>query len=138
MAAKLKAKRSDDKILSQLVLLMPFAAAPIPAYAANVAGYLSLYYIFYVIPIILLIHFIAMIYFQKRDRYRSKAFMGRHLLIVMLLLLLGLVITTFEYLINITHTGMHIGTFLSILFVYGFIALLFAIPYLLYSFTTEK
>jgi len=126
------------EVSSRITLLTLLMILPMPAYAANVVGHLTLYYMFYVIPIVLLLHLIAMIYFQKRDRYRSKAFTSRHLIIVMLFLVIGAAVTMFEYLTNMSSTGMHIGTFLSIVFVYGFIALLFAIPYLLHFFTIEK
>ncbi|WP_201587928.1 hypothetical protein [Psychrobacter jeotgali] len=123
---------------NQVLALVLSASNPTLAHTAGTAGQLTFYYVFYVIPIVLLLHLIAMIYFQKRERYRSKRFMNKHLSMVMLFLLLGVALTTFEYLMNLSKSGMHIGTFLSILFVYGFVSFIFAIPYVLHLTTSSK
>nr|WP_317200180.1 hypothetical protein [uncultured Psychrobacter sp.] len=109
-----------------------------PVYAAGAAGHLTFYYMLFILPMVLLFHLIAVIYFQKRNRYRSKAFTHKHLIIVMLFLSIGVATTTFEYVTDLSSTGIHVGTLLSLLFVYGFIALLFAIPYLLHLFAIKK
>ncbi len=99
---------------------------------------LAIMFLVFVIPIILVIHVIATVYFQKKGYYRSKRFTIKHLLVAMLAPIIGMILITFEYLMNLSKNYIHIGTFLSILFVYGFVSLVFAIPYLLHLFTTER
>ena len=99
---------------------------------------LSILVLIFFIPLILLIHLIATIYFQKKGRYRSKNFTIKYLIVAMLAPIAGSALITFEYLANMSKAGIHIGTFLSILFVYGFLSLIFAIPYVLYLSTSVK
>ncbi len=68
----------------------------------------------------------------------DKAFTRKHLLIAMTVPTLGVAIIGYEYLINISSTGIHIGTLVSVLFVYGLAAFLFAIPYLIHLTTSDK
>lgn len=98
---------------------------------------LALMFLVSVIPIILLIHVIATVYFQKKGYYRSKSFTIKHIFIAMPAPIIGMVLITFEYVMNLSKNGIHVGTFLSLLFVYGFIALIFALPYLLHLFSVE-
>ena len=99
---------------------------------------LALMFLVFVIPVFLLIHLIATVYFQKKNYYRSKSFTIKYLLIAMLAPLIGMALITFEYLMNLSKNGIHIGTFLSVLFVYIFLSLLFAIPYILHLTTKVK
>lgn len=89
-------------------------------------------------PLVLLIHVIAMFYFQTKGYYRSKSFMLKHLLIGILFPIAGMALITFEYIVNLNTGGIHVGTFLSVLFVYGFLSLIFAIPYTFYLSSTSK
>ena len=83
-------------------------------------------------PLVSLIHLIATIFFQTKGYYQSKSFMLKHVLIAILFPIAGMALITFEYIMNLSKGGIHVGTFLSVLFVYGFLALIFAIPYILY------
>ena len=89
-------------------------------------------------PLVSLIHLIATVYFYKKQYYQSKSFMLKHVLIAILFPLAGMALMTFEYVMNLSKGGIHVGTFLSVLFVYGFLALLFAIPYVLHLMAAEK
>lgn len=89
-------------------------------------------------PLVLLIHVVATIYFQTKGYYRSKSFMLKHVLIAILFPIAGMALITFEYIMNLSKGGLHVGTFLSILFVYGFLALIFAIPYVLHLTASTK
>ncbi len=89
-------------------------------------------------PLVLLIHVIVMIYFHAKGYYRSKSFTIKHVLIAILFPIAGMALITFEYIMNLSKGGLHVGTFLSILFVYGFLALIFAIPYVLHLTASTK
>ncbi|MGP4952411.1 hypothetical protein ACTXGO_09560 [Psychrobacter sp. T6-1] len=99
-----------------MIIASPVYAAS-AAGAAGAAGHLTFYYMLFILPIVLLFHLIAVIYFQKRNRYRSKAFTHKHLIIVILFLSIGVATTTFEYVTDLSSTGIHVGTLLSLLFV---------------------
>lgn len=99
---------------------------------------LAMLILVFVMPVILLIHLIAMVYCYKKDYFRSKAFTYKYLIIALLAPAAGSALITFEYWINREHGGIHVGTFLSVLFVYGFLALLFTIPYILYLTAASK
>lgn len=99
---------------------------------------LALMFLIFVIPVLLLLHLIATVYFQKKNYYRSKSFTIKYLLTVMPVSIIGMALMTFEYVMNLSKNGIHVGTFLSVLFVYIFVLLIFAIPYLLHLMTTEK
>ncbi len=83
-------------------------------------------------PLVSLIHLIAILYFQKKGYYRSKAFTIKHLAVALFFPIAGMALITFEYIINLQLGSIHVGTFLSVLFVYGFLALIFAVPYILH------
>ena len=119
-----------------LFLLMPLSANASDMTVLN--GKLSIFYMLIFMPLALLVHFLATIYFNKRDYYLDKAFTRKHLLIAMTVPTLGVAIIGYEYLINISSTGIHIGTLVSVLFVYGLAAFLFAIPYLIHLTTSDK
>lgn len=99
---------------------------------------LSMLILVFFMPLVLLIHLIATIYFQKKDYYCSKSFTVKHLLIAIIFPIAGMTLITFEYLMNLSKASIHIGTFLSVLFVYGFLSLIFAIPYILYLSASSK
>ena len=99
---------------------------------------LALMFLVFVIPVLLLLHLIATVYFQKKRYYCSRAFTIKYLLTAMLAPLIGMALITFEYLMNLSKNGIHVGTFLSVLFVYTFVLLIFAIPYLIHLTTTVK
>lgn len=99
---------------------------------------LAMLILIFLMPVVLLVHLIAMLYFYKKARYRSKSFMLKHLLIAMLFPIAGMALITIEYLMNLSKSGIHVGTFLSVLFVYGFLAVIFAIPYILYLSASSK
>ena len=46
--------------------------------------------------------------------------------------IVGIALITFEYLDNRNSAGIHVDTLLSLLFIYEFLAIIFAVPYLLY------
>ncbi len=94
--------------------------------------FLTISYVFYILVPALLIHLIATVYFHKQGYYHSRSFTTKHLLIVMLVPIVGIALVTFEYLTNMSRTGIHVGTFLSIWFVYIFLSLFFALPYFLH------
>jgi len=119
-----------------LILLIPLSANASDMIVLN--GFLSIAYMLFFIPLALLIHLIVTVYFQKKGYYRGKSFTIKYLIIAMLVPITGIALLTFEYLSNMSRAGMHVGTFLSILFVYGFLSLIFAIPYLLHLTATEK
>lgn len=125
---------------NRLLLFVTSLLISIPANVSDMTvlnGQLTIFYMFIVIPITLLIHFFAIIYFNKRDYYLSKAFTRKHLLIAMLVPALGVAIIIYEYLTNLSNAGIHIGTLVPVLFVYGLIALLFAIPHLIHLTASE-
>lgn len=64
--------------------------------------------------------------------------MLKHVLIAILFPIAGMALITFEYIMNLSKGGLHVGTFLSILFVYGFLALIFAVPYVLHLTASTK
>ena len=99
---------------------------------------LAMLLLVFFMPLVLLIHIIAIFYFQKKGYYRSRSFTIKHLLIAILFPIAGMALITFEYLMNLSKSGIHVGTFLSILFVYGFLSLIFAIPYILYLSAPSK
>ena len=83
-------------------------------------------------PLVSLIHLIATIFFQTKGCYQSKSFTIKHLAVALFFPIVGMALITFEYIINLQLGSIHVGTFLSVLFVYGFLALIFAIPYILH------
>lgn len=99
---------------------------------------LALMFLIFIIPVILLIHLIATVCFYKKGYYRSRSFTIKQLLIALIFPIAGMALITFEYLMNLSKNGIHVGTFLSVFFVYSFISLLFAIPYLIYLMTKQK
>ena len=126
---------------NRLVMFISALLISMSANASNMAvlnGKLSILYMLIFMPLALLVHFVAIIYFNKRDYYLDKAFTRKHLLIAMTVPALGVAIIIYEYLINLSSTGIHIGTLVSVLFVYGLAGLLFAIPYLLHLTAVEK
>ena len=126
---------------NRLVIFISALLISMSANASNMAvlnGKLSIFYMLIFMPLALLVHFIAIIYFNKRDYYLDKAFTRKHLLIAMTVPALGIITIIYEYLINISDSGIHIGTLVSVLFVYGLATLLFAIPYLIHLTTKQK
>ncbi|WP_201556740.1 hypothetical protein [Psychrobacter sp. 72-O-c] len=113
-----------------LCLLIPLSANAIDMNVSN--GLMTVSYIFYIIVPVLLIHLIATIYFHNKGYYRSKSFTTKHLIVALLVPIAGIALISFEYLTNMGRTGIHIGTFLSVLFVYVFMTLFFALPYFLH------
>ena len=101
-------------------------------------SWLTVAYTFYILVPVLLIHLLATVYFHKQDYYRSDSFTAKHVVTVMLVPMVGIALIIFEYLTNMGQSGIHIGTFLSIIFVYLFLSLLFAIPYLLHLTAVEE
>lgn len=99
---------------------------------------LSMLFLIFFVPVMLLIHVIATVYFQTRGNYRSRSFTTKHLSVIMLTPIVGIALITFEYLTNMSKSGIHVGTFLSILFVYIFSVVIFAIPYVLYLTSPSK
>lgn len=126
---------------NKMLVLSLFWLLPLSANASDMSvlnGKLSIIYMLIFMPLALLVHFIATIYFNKRDYYLDQAFTRKHLLIAMSVPALGVVIIIYEYLSDLSSTGIHIGTLISVLFIYGLAALLFAIPYLIHLTTGEK
>lgn len=89
-------------------------------------------FLVFLMPVLVFIYLIATIYCYKKGYFRSKSFTKKYLIVAMLMPIVGIALITFEYWINMEHAGIHIGTFLSILFVYSFLAVIFAVPYILY------
>ncbi|MBP2279283.1 tellurite resistance protein TehA-like permease [Psychrobacter sp. PL15] len=127
---------SNRMIAFALFFLIPLSANAIDMNLSN--GLMTVSYIFYIVVPVLLVHLIATVYFHNKGYYRNKSFTTKHLIIAMSVPIMGIALLIFEYLSNMNRAGMHIGTFLSILFVYGFLSLVFAIPYLLYLAAPEK
>ena len=127
-----------NRIAAPALFLLFVLLFPLSANAANLTELFSFYYGLFVIPVALLIHIMATIVFQKRGYYCSKAFTRKYLIVALLVPIIGIALITVEYLLDMSTTGIHIGTFLSVLFVYGLVSLIFAIPYILYlsSFNT--
>lgn len=123
----------QNKIIIFLsLLLLPLSANALDLSRSN--GLLSVPYAFYILVPALLIHLMVTLYFQKKGYYRSKSFTTKHLAMVVLIPVVGIGLLSFEYLTNMGNAGMHVGSYLSILFVYVFMAILFALPYPLHLF----
>ncbi|MGM8897197.1 MULTISPECIES: hypothetical protein [unclassified Psychrobacter] len=99
---------------------------------------LSMILLVYFMPVVVLIYLITTVYYYQKGRFCRKSFTYKYLMIAMLVPIAGMALITFEYWINMTHGGIHVGTWLSVLFVYAFIAIIFAIPFLLYLITPNK
>lgn len=99
---------------------------------------LAMILLVFLMPLVALIHLIATVSFQRNGCYRSKSFTIKHLAVALFFPIAGMALITFEYGINRAHGGIHIGTWLSVLFVYAFLAIIFAIPYLLYLTAPNK
>ena len=119
-----------------LILLLPSSANASNMGALN--SWLTVAYTFYILVPALLIHLIATVYFHKQGYYRSDSFTAKHVVTIMLVPIVGITLIIFEYLTHMGQSGIHVGTFLSIIFVYVFLSLLFAIPYLLHLTAFEE
>ena len=89
-------------------------------------------------PLVSLIHLIATVSFQRNGCYRSKSFTIKHLAVALFFPIAGMALITFEYLINLSLSAIDIDSFLLILSLYGLLALVFAIPYLLHLRAVKK
>ena len=99
---------------------------------------LAMLILVFFMPLVAIIHLIATIYFFNKGHYSSKSFTIKHLAVALVFPIAGMGLITFEYWDNMEHAGIHVGTLLSVLFVYGFLAILFAVPYLLYIMAPNK
>ncbi len=117
----------NRKVAFALLLLLPRLAN-----ASDMAGMFTFYYASFVVVPAFLIHIIATIYFSKKGYFQSKAFTSKYLIVALLIPIIGIALLTFEYLADMSATGIHIGTLVSILFVYGLVSVIFAIPYILH------
>ncbi len=86
----------------------------------------------------IVIHIIATIFFAKKGYYQSKRFTTQYLIVAMLIPMIGVGLILYEYALDTSATGNHIGTLVSIFFVYGLLSLIFAVPYILYISNTTK
>lgn len=119
---------------NQIIALILLSLVSISANAADLSSsdtLLTVPYVFYVLVPALLIHLVATVYCQKQGYYRSNSFTIKHLIVAMLVPIIGIALITFEYLTNSTVASLHIGTYLSIVFVYVFMSLFFMLPYFL-------
>lgn len=83
-------------------------------------------------PLVSLIHLIAILYFQKKGYYRSKAFTIKHLAVALFFPIAGMALITFEYIMNLPLGGIDVEAYLSILTPYALLTLFFAAPYFLH------
>jgi uncharacterized membrane protein YhaH (DUF805 family) len=128
---------------NRIVTLALFLCLPMLAYAKEmhataIIGRFTFYYGLLVLVPALLIYIIAILYCSKKGYYRSQAFTSKYLIAVLLIPIIGIALALVEYLLDMSATGMHIGTLVSILFVYGLMSLIFAIPYILYLSAATK
>ena len=89
-------------------------------------------------PLVSLLHLIATVYFYKKGYYRSQSFTLKHLAVALFFPIAGMALITFEYLINLNLGAIDIDSFLIILSLYGLLAIIFAIPYILYLSAPSK
>ena len=99
---------------------------------------LAVLILIFFMPLVLLIHLIATVSFQRNGLYRSKLFTIKYLAVALIFPLAGMALITFEYVMNLSKGGIDIGSFLLILFLYKLLALVFAIPYLLHLRAARK
>ena len=99
---------------------------------------LAMLILVFFMPLVAIIHLIATIYFFNKGYYSSKSFTIKHLAVALMFPIACMVLITFEYWDNMDHVGIHVGTLLAVLFVYVFLAILFAVPYLLYIMAPKK
>ena len=93
---------------------------------------LAMLLLVFFMPLISIIHLIAVASFQRNSLYRSKSFTVKHLLVALFFPVAGMALITFEYLMNLSKGGIDFGSFLLIISFYGLLAVIFAVPYLLY------
>ena len=125
-------------MFNRIVLILLSILIPILANASDMTAMFTFYYgLFIVVPTIV-IHIIATIFFAKKGYYQSKKFTTQYLIVAMLIPLIGFGLSMYEYALDTSTTGIHIGTLVSILFVYGLLSLIFAVPYILYISNTTK
>lgn len=89
-------------------------------------------------PLVSLIHLIATVSFQRNGCYESKAFTIKHLVLALFFPIAGIALITFEYVMNLSKGGIDVASYLSILSLYGLLALFFATPYLLHLRAAKK
>ena len=89
-------------------------------------------------PVVSLIHLIATVYFYKKGYYRSQSFTLKHLAVALFFPIAGMALITFEYVMNLSKGGIDVASFLLILSLYGLLAVIFAIPYLLHLRAAKK
>ena len=125
-------------MFNRIVLILLSILIPISANASDMTAMFTFYYgLFIVVPTIV-IHIIATIFFAKKGYYQSKRFTTQYLIVAMLIPMIGVGLSLYEYALDTSATGIHIGTLVSILFVYGLLSLIFAVPYILYLSDTTK
>lgn len=123
---------------NRMLVLLSILLMPLSANASDMTAMFTFYYgLFIVVPAIV-IHIIATIFFAKKGYYQSKRFTTRYLIVAMLIPIIGVGLSMYEYALDTSATGIHIGTLVSILFVYGLLSLIFAVPYILYLSNTTK
>ena len=128
----------ETLMFNRIVLILLIILIPISANASDMTGMFTFYHgLFIVVPAIV-IHIIATIFFAKKGYYQSKKFTTQYLIVAMLIPLIGVGLSMYEYALDISTTGIHIGTLVSIVFVYGLLSLIFAVPYILYISNTTK
>lgn len=89
-------------------------------------------------PLVSLIHLIAVFSFQRNGLYQSKSFTIKHLAVAIFFPITGMALITFEYIMNLSKGGIDVASFLLILSLYGLLAVIFATPYLLHLRAAKK
>ncbi len=113
-------------------MVMLFLLVPISAYASDMTGVLTIYYVMSIVFPLALVHFAAVLNFSKNGRYRNKKFALKHTLISMSVPIIGIAIMVFEaYLVRSSSTS-HAESFNTGIFMYIFIAFIASIPYFIH------
>lgn len=113
-------------------MVMLFLLVPISAYASDMTGVLTIYYVMSIVFPLALVHFAAVWIFYKNGRYRDKKFAFKHTLVAMSVPIIGIAIMLFEgYLVRNSSTS-HAESFNTGILMYIFIAFIASIPYLIH------
>lgn len=113
-------------------MLILFLLVPISAYASDMTGVLTIYYVMSIVFPLALVHFAAVWNFSKNGRYRNKKFALKHTLVAMSVPIIGIAIVLFEvYLVRNSSTS-YVESFITGLLMYIFIAFIASIPYFIH------
>ncbi len=114
-----------------MILMASFI--PTLANASDFTGFYTFLYVSLVIPVTALVHFVATVYFLKKGYYRSKSFTIKHLIIALAVPIIGIAIMVFEYFQTLGSGDSYRDDFITGVFIYSFLTLIYIIPIFCYQ-----